>query len=152
MDTFTLLVSFTVFDTVSEFIDNCRALGFVELQYVNIGLDEKLPDFDNGYMFEYKTDDKVTANLEVLEKDGMILQAGIQVIYPKSLLFKRMPKHFEKVVTLADDFYGTGMLTKSDSMEIVNYGNEETVFYVSKVTVNRRDALTFRVGNKQFWR
>ena len=38
-------------------------------------------------------------------------------------------------------------------MEILNYGNNETVFYISKSNVyaTNEEHLTFRVGNRDFW-
>ncbi len=58
----------------------------VEQPFVDTDLDQNLPVFDNGYLLRYITDDDTTAMLEVFEKEGRVLQAGIQIIYPKKTI------------------------------------------------------------------
>jgi hypothetical protein len=146
-DTFVFLADSVSFLSIDEFVARCRDIGMVEQPFVDTDIDQNLPVFDNGYWFKYTTDDDTTAMLEVLEKEGRILQAGIQVIYPKTLSSSNLNEHYKNIVKIAESYYGIGQPTQVGNIEILNYGNSETAFYVSKL----KDLLTFRVGNREFW-
>ena len=151
-DTFSSLVNTVGSVSSAEFLKTCINLGMREQPYVDVGLDQNLPEYDSGHVFDYETDDNVTAKLEILEKNERIMQAGIQIVYPKSLFFSKMNKHYEKVIGLADTHYGSGVPMSLGEAELMNYGDSRTVCYISKARVNNRDALTLRVGNREFWR
>ncbi len=124
----------------------------VEQPFVDTDLDQNLPVFDNGYLLRYITDDDTTAMLEVFEKEGRVLQAGIQIIYPKKPSTSNLNVHYKKIVKIAESYYGIGQPIQVGNMEILNYGNNETVFYIfkSNVYATNEELLTFRVGNRDF--
>lgn len=148
--TFSLLTDFVSVLSAEEFIAKCSDIGMVEQTFDGTDFYQNQPFFDNGYWFEYITDDDTTAKLEVLEKEERILQAGIQIVYPKTLSSSNLNEHYKKIVRIAESYYGTGQPTQVGNVEILNYGNNETVFYISKLNVDNNDLLTFRVGNRQF--
>ncbi len=152
-DTFFLLADTVSVLSADEFVARCRGIGMVEQPFVDADIDQNLPIFDNGYLFRYITDDDATAMLEVLEKEGRILQAGVQIIYPKTLSSSNLNEHYKNIVKISESYYGIGQPTQVGNMEILNYGNSETVFYVSKsnVYITNEALLTFRVGNRDFW-
>ena len=152
-DTFLLLADSVSVLNADEFVSRCRDTGMVEQPFANTDIDRNLPIFDNGYLLRYITDDDVTAMLEVLEKEERILQAGIQIIYPKTLSSSNLNEHYKKIVKIAESYYGIGQPTLAGIMGILNYGNNETVFYTSKSNVyaTNEELLTFRVGNRDFW-
>ena len=80
-------------------------------------------------------------------------QAGIQIIYPKKPSTSNLNEHYKKIAKTAESYYGIGQPIQAGNMEILNYGNNETVFYISKSNVyaTNEELLTFRVGNRAFW-
>ncbi len=149
-DTFFLLTDSVSALSADEFVARCR-VGMVEQPFVDTDIGQNLPVFDNGYWFKYTTDDDATAMLELLEKEGRILQAGVQIIYPKKIFSSMINKHYKKIVKIAESYYGVGQPTQAGNIKILNYGNSKTVFYVSKSNVYNQESLTFRVGNREFW-
>lgn len=151
-ETFFLLTSSVYKNSTDELIEKCKDIGMIEQPYMDTGLEENLPEFDKGYVFTYKTDDNHIARMEILVKGGRTLQAGIQIIYPKRLFSSKLNRHYDLVVGIAENFYGLGVPMNIGNIEVLNYGNNETVFYVFKSNMNNRGVLTFKVGNKEFWR
>ena len=41
---------------------------------------------------------------------------------------------------------------EQDISTILNYGNDKTICYLSKVKMKTHHILTFRIGNQKFWR
>ena len=150
-DTFFLLADSVSALCADEFVARCGDIGMVEQPFVETDLEQILPVFGNGYLLRYITDDDATAMLEVIEKEVRVLQAGIQIIYPKKPSTSNLSEHYKKIVKIAKSYYGIGQPTKVGNMEILNYGNNETVFYIFKSNVNNNGVLTFRAGNRDFW-
>jgi len=149
--TFSLLTDSIPIDSATDLVKKCKAVGMNQIAYVDTGLESNLPEFDNGYSFTYKTDDGVEARLEILEKDSIIMQAGIQIIYQPSFLFSKAKKHFNILKGKSDDYYGESLPMNVSGVEILNYGNPSSVCYLSRMRVNGGDAINFRVGNRKFW-
>lgn len=137
--------------SANDFVEKCRAFGMEEQPYLDLGFDRTLPDFDKGYNFNFNTEDNNKTILEILQKGDHILQAGFQIIYPPSLFFAKIKKHYPKIISFLEAHYGVGFPMKMGNSEILNYGDDKTVCYVSKAKVNNGDVLTLRVGNKLFW-
>jgi hypothetical protein len=143
-DTFVFLANSVSVLSVDEFVAQCKDIGMVEQTFVDAD-----PIFDNGCLFRYITDDDTTAMLELLEKEGRILQAGIQIIYSKMLISSSLNEHYKKIVNIAESYYGIEQPIQVGNVEILYYGNNETLFYISKINADNNDLLTFRVGNRQ---
>lgn len=122
-----------------------------EIEYINTGMDRNLPKFDKGHSFIFKTNDDTESRLEILEIDSIIIQAGIQIIYPPSFYFSKAKKHFKILKSHSDKYYGESFPMNMGGAEILNYGNISSVCYLSQMKVNDRDVINFRVGNKKFW-
>lgn len=150
-DTFTLLTHSVGNLTINQVLQKCRDIGLDEYPYIDLGMDSSLPEFDNGYLFKYKTDDNIEVLLDILEKEKKILQAGIQIIYPRKLFISKIGKHYKKLTDMAEDYYDTGSPMNLGNIKILNYGNNQTVCYISQSKVNKRNILTLRVGNTVFW-
>lgn len=150
-DTFYLLSKSVGYISAKEFVEKCKKLDMKEQPYITSGFDSNLPNFDKGYVFHYKTDDNERAILEILEKDNMILQAGIQIIYSPSFFPSKIKKHYKKLMELLVDHYGVGLPMNMGNIEMLNYSDSKTVCYISKSKVNNTDALTLRIGDRRFW-
>jgi len=138
-------------DKASDLVKKCKETGMNEIGYVHTGMDSNLPEFDKGYNLVFKTNDDAEARLEILEKDSIIMQAGIQIVYPTSFFFSKAKKHFKILKDHCDDYFGERLPMNMGGAEILNYGNISSVCYLSKIKVNGRDVINFRVGNKKFW-
>ncbi len=150
-DTFSLLFESVGLISTKELVNKCIDLGMNEQPYRDLGYDSNLPHFDKGYMFNYKTDDNEIARLEILEKDNKILQAGIQITYKPSLTSKKMKRHHKYLLELSEKQYGSGFLTKVGYADIINFGDNRTVCYLSKMKMRGIKSIAFRIGNKRFW-
>jgi len=148
-DTFSILVNSVSKISAKNFVKKCHNIGMIPKPYFDTGLDNNLPEFDKGYNLIFNTDDNVIARLEVLEKDEKILQAGIQIIYSSSFFFSRINKHFTTLKSICDNYYGLCLPMDMGNIKILNYGDADTVSYISKMKVSGKKILTFRVGNKK---
>lgn len=151
-DTVSLLFESVGLIPAKELVKKCMDLGMDELPYRDLGHDSTLPSFDEGYMFNYETDDNEIAFLEILEKDNMILQAGIQIIYKPSFTSMKMKKNHKYLLELSEKHYGSGFLTKVGLADVTNFGDYETVCYLSKMKARGVKSIIFRIGDKKYWR
>lgn len=150
-ETFSLLTDSVPEDKASDLVKKCKETGMNEIEYLDTGMDSNLPEFDKGYNFVFKTNDDAETRLEILEKYSIIMQAGIQIIYPPSFFFSKAKKHFKILKDHSDNYYGVSLPMNMGGAEILNYGNISSVCYLSKMKVNGRDVINFRVGNRKFW-
>ncbi len=150
-ETFSLLTDSVPRDRASDLLKKCTEIGMNQIAYVETGLESNLPEFDSGYNFIYKTNDGVEARLEFFEKDSIIMQAGIQIIYQPSFFFSKAKKHFKIIKGQSDGYYGECLPMNVGGAEILNYGNPSSVCYLSRMKVNGRDAINLKVGNRKFW-
>lgn len=148
---FSLLTDFVPEDKATNLIDKCKEIGMNEVEYLDTGMDSNLPEFDNGYNFVFKTNNDTETRLEILEKDSIIMQAGIQIIYPPSFFFSIAKKHFKILKRHSDGYYGKCLPMNVGGVVILNYGNILSVCYLSKMKVNGKNVITFKVGNREFW-
>jgi hypothetical protein len=111
-----------------------------------------LPSFEAQHHFSFKLDGKNEALFEILEKDGLILQAGYQAIFSPRFLFgsKALGKYHNAVRSL-EAHYGTGTPIRQPNTETMNFGNLTTVGYAALIKTGRAYSLTARVGNRHFW-
>jgi hypothetical protein len=136
---------------ISDFIIQCVELGMKQEKYIQTGLDNTLPSFDKGHSFSFCTDNKSIAELEVLEKDSKILQAGIYLKYPLFEFISKSNKHFNIIETLSKQFYSDFMPMDMGTIKIINFGNASSIAYLSKSKVNNIKAIVFKVGNRELW-
>lgn len=151
-ETFNLLIRVVGNKSAEELLETCRQLGMTENKFIKLGNYQALPNFDSGYVFSFNTDNDETAKMEILVVDNRVLQAGIQIIYKQSLFFSNLMKQYKRTVAFMEEYYGAGVpMDVGNNMEIMNFGDIETVSYVSKIKVNGRDSLTLKVGNAKLW-
>jgi len=150
-ETFSLLTDSVHQDKASDLVKKCKENGMNEIKYFESGMDRNLPEFDKGYNLVFKTNDDAEARLEILEKDTIIMQAGMQIIYPPSIFFSKAKKHFNILKGQCDDYYGESLPMSMCGGKILNYGNPLSVCYLSRLKVNGRDVINFKVGNRKFW-
>ena len=149
-ETFSLLTDSVPEDKASDLMKKCKEIGMNEIEYLATGMDSNLPEFDKGYNLVFKTNDDAEARLEILEKDSIIMQAGIQIIYSPSFFFSKAKKHFKILKDHSDIYYGESLPMNMGGAEILNYGNIFSACYLSKMKVNGRDVINFKVGNRKF--
>lgn len=150
-ETFKLLTDAVPADKASALLKKCKKIGMNEIDYLDTGMDSNLPEFDKGYNLVYQTNDGVDSRLEILVKDSIIMQAGIQIIFPFSLFFSKSKNHFKILKVHSNNYYGECLPMNMDGAEILNYGNVLSVCYLSKMKVNGKDVINFKVGNRKFW-
>ena len=150
-ETFSLLTDSVPEDKASDLMKKCKEIGMNETEYLDSGMDSNLPEFDKGYNLVFKTNDDAEARLEILEKDSIIMQAGVQIIYPPSFFFSKAKKHFKILKDDSHIYYGDSLPMNMGGAEILNYGNIFSVWYLSRMKVNGRDVINFKVGNRKFW-
>jgi len=137
--------------TAVDLVKKCKDLGMRKVSYQDVGLDSSLPPFESGYHFRFNLDDKEEVLFEILEKDSLVLQAGYQLTLPASLFFSKAKKRHRQFKEILETYYGVGKAMNVGRFKIVNYGNDTTVAYISRVNVAGADAIILRVGNRRFW-
>ncbi len=148
---FLLLVRCVLDGTPENVTKVCTSPEMIGVPYVATPIDETLPAFDQGHWFTLSIGASVPARLEVLFKEEQVLQAGVQIIYDEQGT-DAAARDFRAIERAADRHYGLGVSLDMGPVENKNYGDGDTVFYVTKYVANRRDILTFRVGNRRFWK
>jgi hypothetical protein len=129
----------------------CVDLGMRQVPYQDVDLLSILQPFEAGYHFRFNPDGKEEVLFEILEKDTLVLQAGYQIVLPTSLFFSKGKKRHSQLKDVLAICYGVGLPMKVGGNEIINYGNERTIAYLSRAIVAGIDAITVRVGNRRFW-
>jgi len=147
---FLLVVGCAINGTAENMKDVCTTSDMREVPYQPMGVDQRLPEFEEGHWYTFKVSDFVNARLEVLVKDGAVLQAGVEIVYPKSSNVKASD-HFEKIADIANHHYGRGMPIDMGGIDNLNYGDRKSVFYMIKGNVNGHPFVVFRAGNRRFW-
>jgi len=126
-------------------------MGMSEQDYVNLGMDQTLPEFDEGVHVIFESDDRQTAHVEILGRQGMVLQAGFQLIYRPTLFQRKWKKQYDSLCRHLADHYGPGTPMAMSGVVIINYGDERSLAYISRSKANMCTVLTVRVGNRDLW-
>ena len=140
-----LLITEVANTGASELLNECEKIGMRQIRYQNIGLDSNLPPFDTGYHLRFNPDGKEEALFEILQKDGFVLQAGYQ------LVLQRAQNRYQQLKQILESHYGVGYPMNVGEIELINYGNEKTIAYLSHTKISGNDVITIRVGNRRFW-
>lgn len=146
-----LLVARVADILAADLVKECGDLGMRHVPYQDVGPTSNLPPFEAGYHFRFNPDGKEEVLFEILEKDGLVLQAGYQLALPTSLLFSKAKKRHRQLKEILETHYGVGQPMNVGGVEIINYGNATTIAYISKAKVAGTDAITVRIGNRRFW-
>jgi len=153
-EVFLLLVGCIVHGNADNLRDVCTSSEMQEIPYQPLAVDQRLPSFEKGHWFAFPISESTTARLEILIKNGAVLQAGVEIIYPQSAT-SGANDSFVRISNAATAHYGQGY-GQGVSMDLgdidnLNYGDSKSVFYVIKTTINHRPAVVFRAGNRRFW-
>lgn len=132
----------------SELIETCRKFSMHQIEYINFDQD---PLFNIGYNFSFNSPAGEVVRLEIIEKDGNLLQSGIQIIYKPSLFYQQINKDFSFIYHSLKSYYVNEQIQKFQGIKIYNFVNEESQCYISKSKANRRQVLNFKVTNKELW-
>lgn len=146
-----VLVGFVGSWPALDLVKQCKDLGMMQETYFDTGMDNTLPRFDAGYRFKYITEDNVNATIEILERDKDVLQAGVQIVYPPGTSEKLVRKHYDEVKRVTLHYYGPATPASLGGVEILNWGNESTLFYLHRMFINNCHSIAFRAGNRKFW-
>lgn len=149
-DLFFLLLACLSSGTGTNYREKCTTTDMIEIPYIQTSLDQNLPSFNEGHLYSFKTTNSIPAKLEVLIKDGKILQTGVEIGYPKESK-EYTNKHFTSIVSTANKYYGKGVRIDIGGVDNLNYGNRESVFYIIKSVVIEHNFIVFRAGNRIFW-
>jgi hypothetical protein len=117
-----------------------------------------LPQYDEGRLFFFRTDDNTDALMTVLIRDDRVLQAGVTVTYSRPLIargplkfFSLRYRHFRRILRRAEDRYGPGIPITLGNTTIFNFDDDTTVFHVLTSPRRTGDVMVFRSGDKNFW-
>ena len=146
-----LLVDRVADISAADHVKECGNLGMRQVPYQDVGMASNLPTFEAVYHLRFNPDGKEEALFEILEKDGLVLQAGYQIALMTSLFFSKSKKRHRQLTEILETHYGVGSLMKVGGLDIINYGNDTTIAYISRAQVAGTDAITVRVGNRHFW-
>jgi hypothetical protein len=152
-----LLVNQVRVARAEDFAEQCVQVGMTE--HISPERDEALslcnsvlPPFDAQHHFVFKLDGKHEAVFEILGKDGVILQAGYQALFPSLFPFRSKANgKYNDAVQALEGHYGTGMPINQSGSKTMNFGNATTVGYAAIMKTGRAYSLTSRVGNRHFW-
>ncbi|MDI6766933.1 MAG: hypothetical protein QME52_08940 [Bacteroidota bacterium] len=133
----------------SQLIEACRKYDMHQIEYININGDLL---FKEGYNFLYNSPNGETARLEIIEKDGVLLQSGIQIIYRPRLLFSKINKDFSVLFNLLKSYYGNEQIQTYQGIIIYNFTNQITQCYLTQSTINKQQVLNCRVSNIEIWK
>lgn len=134
-----------------ELCQKCRELGMPERPYVESGMDQGMPEFDNGHWFACPVEGGQEGNFEILEAKDDIVQAGVHLIFRPRLFFSKASKFYKAACEIAERAYGVGAPMNMGPMQICNFGNAESICYVSKGRGPAGEFVVLRVGNRKFW-
>jgi hypothetical protein len=149
-DVFDFLTTAVPRQKPSEIAGKFRTMGLTESA---ISKDEPYSgnvSFEKGYRFICSTTSNAPCCIEVLQRDGEVLQAGIQIAHEVALMEKGNDD-FALLKNLCDRHYTDSKVAEVSGTRVINYGNTESVAYLSKMRQNDRNVITFRVGNRLFW-
>jgi hypothetical protein len=142
----------SVADAKAEWlVQECSRLGMQEVPYQPVVADSNLRPFDEGHHLRFSVAG-ANALFEILERDGAVVQAGFQITFPRSVFFSKAKRHHLALRKALETHYGIGQPMDVGTAQIVNFANESTVAYISRVSAAGMDAITVRVGNRTFWR
>ena len=147
---FLLVVGCVINGTVDNLKHVCATSDMREVPYQPMSVDQRLPKFEEGHWYNFQMSDSTNARLEVLVKDGAVLQAGVEAVYPESA-GAEADRNFEKIADIANRHYGQGVPIDMGGIENLNYGDAESVFYIIKANMNGHPFIVFRAGNRRFW-
>lgn len=151
LDIVTMLINRVPFARTESLKRECIGMGMSEQDYVNLGMDQTLPEFDEGVHVIFESDDRQTAHVEILGRQGMVLQAGFQLIYRPTLFQRKWKKQYDSLCRHLADHYGPGTPMAMSGVVIINYGDERSLAYISRSKANMCTVLTVRVGNRDLW-
>ena len=147
---FLLVVGCAINGTVDTLRDVCRTSEMREVLYQNMVVDQRMPKFEEGHWYTFQMSGAKSARLEVLVKDKVVLQAGVEIIYPESpgAIAER---HFKELAQIGNRHYGLGAPIDLGGIDNLNYGDTRSVFYIVKGNMNKHPFIVFRAGNRRFW-
>ena len=152
LDIVDLLIQATPTESASQLVQHCLQIGMTAQQYRASSLDANLPPFDIGHQLRFHADGCWAAGLDVLEKNGFVLQSGFQMFFYRGLFGSKSRKLHQKIVERIEQHYGPGVPTNSSGIDILNFSNDQSVCYTSTTKSHGNNVITVRVGNRRFWR
>ena len=128
-----LLVGRVANTSAADLVKECADLGMRQVPYQEDGPALNLPPFEAGYHFRFNPDGKEEALFQILEKDSLVLQAGYQLALPASFFFSKTQKRYRQLKEILETHYGVGQPMCVGGIEIINYRNDQTIAYISRL-------------------
>jgi hypothetical protein len=151
VDIIDLLVKHVADISAADLVKECIDLGMRQIPYIDLGIDNTLPPFEQGYHFRFNPDSNEEVLFEILEKDGFVLQAGYQLVFTELPSSSKIDTRYQQIQQILETHYGVGVPMISPEVTIMNYGNDSTVAYISRSKLFTPESITVRVGSKTFW-
>lgn len=153
-ETFNLLINGIAEKRTEDLLSVCRDR-MTSQPFSPSELGSKVPVYDQGYSFFFRTDNGAGASLIVLLLGDRILQAGVTIRY------RRLPfpldfiswrgRHLRRILRLAKDRYGPGRPFSFSKTFSFNFEDSQTVFHVLTSRKSDVNTLVFRVGDRELW-
>jgi hypothetical protein len=145
------LLELTGNEKVSEMVKKCRSVGIIERPDVSQGSEFVFPEADRRYVFYQKIKENILAVFEILEKDDLVLQSGIQIIYPPDRWLDEISYYYQKLLRILEANYGLPVWVNVNKKGVLSFENKETFSYLSEFKMGDKDVLTVRVASRAFW-
>ncbi len=147
---FLLLINCILNGSGENIKDLCISSEMIRIPYVAVTEDEKLPKFDNAYWYAVPYFESYDAKLEVLIKDGKVLQSGVEIVYNKDRL-EVANLDFNEINNIALKYYGNSIKNELEGFVSFSFSDKNTVFYILKGETNGYPIIVFRAVNKKYW-
>jgi len=126
---------------------------FVEDGMMNIDLDDpfKTINYDERFTLSIKTDHREDCLVEILGKENVIIQLGVQVFYRKNYFIGpiNLTEHSNLIDTIYEEYFGK-FNSEIDNM-VKSYQNDDIKGYTNVMNKEDKQSLIFRIGNKSYF-
>jgi hypothetical protein len=136
---------------ISKLLEQCRSLDMIEEGNANRKSNSAFPEIDRKHLFYRKIKKDVLAIFEILEKDGLAPQAGIQLIYPPESWLAHISHYHREVIRILERNYGQPVWINLKESGVLSFKTETVFCYLSELKMKSKNVLTVRVASKAFW-
>jgi len=138
-------------EKASEMVKKCRSLSIAERPDIPQSSEFVFPEADRRYLFYRKIKENILAVFEILEKDGLVLQSGIQLIYPPDRWLGEISSYYQKLLRVLETNYGLPVWINLNEKGILSFESKEAFSYLSEFKMGDKDVLTVRAASRAFW-
>ena len=137
--------------TAQELGSKCKKLGMRETSPVdNSSYNFNLPKYDSAREFICSSTDCLKVVFEILEINGDIMQAGVQLIYKDNCSTYDVNMYYQGVADRLNLIYGEPARFDFGDVQTLLFADIKTDCYSSISNANNFNVITIRVGDKKY--